>query len=377
MDRIKVMVVDDSVLVRKVVTDALNSDPEIDVVGTANNGKSAVIKNKTLNPDIITMDIEMPLMNGLDALQEIMQENPKPVIMMSVLTQHGADATFKALEYGAVDFIPKPSTMLSMTIEDLREILIEKVKIVARSKIKFEAKLMQVSARKRPVEEKNNIKSLATKDSKILNIRKKFEEEIVTVPLSKGKKESKKIVAIGTSTGGPSALMSIFRMLPENFPSPILVVQHMPEGFTKEFAARLNTLSKITVKEAEDGDVLKPGCGFVAPGHSHIKVDMFGGRFVIKLSKDEKVSGHRPSVDFMFESLVEQCPKNVIAVIMTGMGKDGSGGILHIRENGGYTIAQNEDTSVIYGMNRVAVQKGGIMEIVPLNMIAQKIVEHL
>ncbi len=369
MKKIKVLVVDDSALVRRIVTDALQKDPDIEVVGTANNGKSAVFKTHTLDPDVITMDIEMPIMNGLDALRIIMQENPKPVIMMSVLTQHGAEATFKALEYGAIDFIPKPSTMLSMSVAEIYELLVSKVKAVAESKIKFESKKMQVSEKGieapssgKPVDQSMFLKETAAAD-------------IVALPSSH--RQSNKIVAIGTSTGGPSALMTVFKGFPENFPSPVIVVQHMPEGFTKAFAERLNANSKLNVKEVEDGDKVIPGCGYVAPGHSHIKLQKSGSDFILRLDQSEKMSGHRPSIDFMFNSVAENFTDNIIAVIMTGMGKDGAAGIKRIKDNGGYTVAQNEETSVVYGMNRVAVEYGGIRDIVPLDVITKKIVEHL
>ncbi|MBN1500503.1 MAG: chemotaxis response regulator protein-glutamate methylesterase [Spirochaetes bacterium] len=371
MSKIKVLVVDDSALVRRIITDALQRDPDIEVVGTANNGKSAVFKTHTLNPDVITMDIEMPIMNGLDALKIIMQEDPKPVIMMSVLTQHGADATFKALELGAIDFIPKPSTMLSMSVSDIYELLVSKVKSVAESKIKFEAKKMQVSLKGPEVTEEETRKPTG---------KPKFLHEIrepVPVTLSDEAKNSDKIVAIGTSTGGPSALMTVFKGFPENFPSPVLVVQHMPEGFTKAFAERLNSNSNLNVKEAEDGDRLMSGCGYVAPGHSHVKLEKKGSAFFIKLDQGEKVSGHRPSIDFMFNSVADNFSDNIIAVIMTGMGKDGASGIRRIKENGGYTVAQNEETSVVYGMNKVAVEYGGVVDVVSLEDIIKKIVEHL
>ena len=248
--KIKVLVVDDSALVRRIITDALERDPEITVVGNANNGKTAVFKSFTLDPDVITMDIEMPIMNGLEALREIIRVNPKPVIMMSVLTQYGAEVTFKALEYGAVDFVPKPSSVLSMSPEELSAQLVAKVKAVAKSVIRI-----------RPSRFENEKESSDNKDSF------KYEAPLKMDSLSKGGK-SGKLVGIGASTGGPSALMKVFSSFPDNFPAPVLVVQHMPEGFTKAFAERLNSSSSLEVKEAEDMDKVLPGCGYIAPGHS-------------------------------------------------------------------------------------------------------------
>jgi two-component system chemotaxis response regulator CheB len=348
--KIKVLVVDDSALVRKIVVDILEADPEIEVVGTANNGKTAIFKNRVLDPDVITMDIEMPIMNGLDALREIIQTNPKPVIMMSVLTQDGAEPTFRALEYGAVDFIPKPSSILSLSVEEIGNLLITKIKSVYRSKINI---LQRHDVERHPEEPAPVIEPVSAVD------------------------HTTRVVAIGTSTGGPSALLTVFKSLPQQFPTSVLVVQHMPEGFTKAFAERLNSNSPLKVKEAEDGDRVLPGTGFVAPGHSHMAVERKGGESVIRIFKSEKVSGHMPSIDVLFNSVAEAYGRNTVGVIMTGMGKDGSAGILNIKNRGGSTIAQDESTSVVFGMNRVAVEIGAIETVVPLGDIAKKIVEYL
>jgi two-component system, chemotaxis family, protein-glutamate methylesterase/glutaminase len=363
--KIRVLIVDDSALVRKVVSDALESDPDITVVGTANNGKTAIFKNHTLNPDVITMDIEMPIMNGLDALRQIIETNPKPVIMMSVLTQHGADATFRALELGAVDFIPKPSTLLTISVEEIKEQLVSKVKSVARLKINARKPETLESA-----ESAKERKPAETKTQALQN-------ETPRLVLPSSVSSSNKVVGIGTSTGGPSALISIFRSLPEKFPAPVLVVQHMPEGFTKAFAERLDSLSALKVKEAEDGDKVFPGCGYIAPGHSHMTIERKPGGDIIRVFQSDKVSGHRPSIDVLFSSLAEYCTPQLIGVIMTGMGRDGADGMLKMRKKGAYTVAQDEESSVVYGMNRVAVEIGGVQEEVPLSEISKKIVEHL
>lgn len=348
-EQIKVLVVDDSSLVRKVVTDILERDPGITVVGTANNGKTAIFRNQELDPDVITMDIEMPILDGLAALKQIMATKPKPVIMMSVLTQHGAEATFKALELGAVDFIPKASTLLSMSVEEIGDLLIKKVRSVYKSKL--------------------NINSLEEDRIKSSSVIKSVKPSV--------KDFSEKIIAIGTSTGGPSALINVFNKFPEKFPAPVLVVQHMPEGFTAAFSKRLNDSSNLEVKEAEDGDDLIPGHGYVAPGHSHMDIVKKGDKYKIRVFKAEKVSGHMPSIDVLFDSVAEQAGSRSVGVIMTGMGKDGSAGLLKIKERGGYTIAQNEETSVVYGMNRVAVEIGAVNEIVTLSEITDKIVRHI
>ena len=355
-DKIKVLVVDDSALVRKIITDALHRDPEIEVIGTANNGKTAVFKTHSLEPDVITMDIEMPIMNGLDALREIIATKPKPVIMMSVLTQHGAEATFKALEYGAVDFVPKPSTVVSLSVDDISVLLVEKVKSAYKSKVRVSDTFKRESGVQQAV-------SPVLQKAEPLFLR--------------STSTTKKVVGIGTSTGGPSALITVCSAFPENFPLPVLIVQHMPEGFTKAFAERLNGSSTLTIKEAENGDKVLPGCGYVAPGHSHMAVVHSHGGDTLRIYNAEKVSGHRPSIDVMFDSLASTYGKDIIATIMTGMGRDGASGISKIHSQGGHTIAQDEETSVVFGMNRVAVELGGIDEIVPLQDITKKIVEHL
>lgn len=346
-EQIKVLVVDDSSLVRKIISDILESDPGITVVGTANNGKTAIFRAKELDPDVITMDIEMPIMDGLTALKEIVSTNPKPVIMLSVLTQHGAEATFRALDYGAVDFVPKPSSVLNLSVDEIGDLLISKVKSVAGTRLKIQDKDPSEKAQPRVMD-----------------------------AIAKGTTSSK-IVGIGTSTGGPSALLSVFQAFPENFVSPVVVVQHMPEGFTKAFSERLNNSSNLIVKEAEDGDVLEAGHAFIAPGHSHIAVKKSGSKSILKVYEGEKVSGHRPSIDVLFESISKEYGRDSLAVIMTGMGRDGATGIHMIADKGGYTLAQDEKTSVVFGMNRVAIQEGGVKEVVPLDQITKKIVEHI
>jgi len=361
-DKIKVLVVDDSTLVRKVIADILSGDPDIEVVGTANNGKTAIFKSQTLKPDVITLDIEMPIMDGLEALREIIRTDPKPVIMMSVLTQHGAEATFKALEYGAVDFIPKPSTSLKLSVEEISDLLIKKVKSVYRSKVKLHHEEPPAPA--------------SREESKAEKPRESREERASAEEL-KAVETSDRVVAIGTSTGGPSALLQIFRSLPKGFPSPVFVVQHMPEGFTRAFAERLDGNSHLRVKEAENGDRIEPGCGYIAPGHSHMSVEESGSGRIVRVFQGEKVTGHRPSIDVLFDSIAGTYGKSAIAVIMTGMGRDGAEGIMKIKKSGGYTIAQDEESSVVYGMNRVAVQSGAINEVVSLYDIPRRIVDHL
>ena len=356
--QIKVLVVDDSSLVRKIITDILEHDPQIRVIGAATNGEAAIKMNNELNPDVITMDIEMPVLDGLAALRRIIATNPRPVIMLSVFTQHGAEATFKALEYGAVDFVPKPSSVLSLSVNDIGELLRSKIKSVYKLKIPLHG-LLKAGEAPGPVR----------------TDRKKIEKLPEKNFVKKG--SGTRIVGIGTSTGGPAALMQIFKSIPDNFPSSLLVVQHMPEGFTRAFAERLNMTSALTVKEAEDGDRVLPGCGYIAPGNQHISIEEKNRERFIRVYQGDKVSGHRPSIDVLFNSMAVTTGSDTIGVIMTGMGKDGAEGILRIKEAGGYTMAQNEETSIVYGMNRVAVERGAVYDVVPLSEIPKKIVEYI
>jgi len=342
---IEVLVVDDSAFMRKVIIDILNSDNEIKVVDTAKNGQEALAKIKALKPDVVTLDIEMPVMDGLRCLKELSTEDFIPVVMLSSLTKEGAEATLQALEYGAVDFITKPANIFEMTSDNKKLEIIEKVK-VAKNALK--------------------IKKYKTTD---IHVKPKY--EIIK------SSNIKNIVAIGTSTGGPKALQDVIPLIPGDVPAAFLVVQHMPPGFTKSLAERLNSLSEVTVKEAEDKEIVKPGFVYIAPGDYHMLTDKVDGNSIrIRLSQEPPVGGHRPAVTPMMESLSDTGLKNIIAVIMTGMGGDGSEGVVKIKKkNNGYIIAQDEKTCVVYGMPKVAVQTGVVDAIVPLKGITNEILK--
>ncbi|MCL2025362.1 MAG: chemotaxis response regulator protein-glutamate methylesterase [Leptospirales bacterium] len=346
---INVLLVDDSALIRKVVKDIIERDPLIKVTGTANNGASAIYKNNELNPDVIVLDIEMPLLDGLSCLMTIMEANPKPVVMLSALTGPGTEATLKSLELGAIDFVAKPSTKDSL--EQVADELIEKIKLAAQVQVK-------------PIRHYAGF------------------VPSITSGLSDSQKGTRRmteqVVAIGISTGGPSALAQIFKEFPEKFPAAVLVAQHMPRGFTYSLAARLNQISTLHVREAADGDVPFAGCAYIAPGDGHLTLDrQLGGGYVLRVEKSDKAKGYRPSVDKLFNSVSEVVGKDAIGLIMTGMGSDGAAGMKRIRDFGGYTIAQDKETSVVYGMNRVAIEMGVVDEIVKIDEIVKKIVEHI
>ncbi|MBU5437686.1 chemotaxis response regulator protein-glutamate methylesterase [Tissierella sp. MSJ-40] len=343
---IKVLIVDDSALIRKVLTDILKEDKEIDIVGTARNGKDALEKIPLLNPDIITLDVEMPIMDGLTTLKNIMSTYKLPVIMISSLTKEGADLTLKALDEGAVDFIPKPKNVFNMSESDIKREIIDKIKIGAKTKVEVTTNLSSL------------VKPTFSSDKKLIKIKKDFSH----------------IVAIGTSTGGPRALQNILPLLPHDINASIVVVQHMPPKFTKSLADRLNSMSNINIKEAEEGDILNRGWCYIAPGDYHMEAVKEGGSLVIRLNQEPPTMGLRPTVDILMKSVasIEEYAKT--GVILTGMGSDGARGISEMKKRDSYTIAQDESTSVVFGMPKSSIATNNIDEILPLNRIANRII---
>jgi len=359
-DQIKVLIVDDSAFMRKILTDILNSDPNIKVIGYARNGREAIDKVKLLKPDIVTMDVEMPIMSGIEALGAIMQNNPLPVLMLSSLTSNGADETLTALELGAVDFIQKPSSIYAINPTDIKTELISKIKIAVAAKVE------KKSYADAPIQA--NTVTIINKSRKLCNR---------SIP-NMGKKV---IIAIGISTGGPRALQSVIPLIPENISAPILIVQHMPPGFTKSLAERLNSISKVVVKEAEDGEGLKDGWVYIAPGDFHLEIVANSlNELSIKLSKGPAVSGHRPSADVMYSSIAALSNIETIAVIMTGMGSDGANGLMELKSKSkteAYIIAQDEESCVVYGMPKSAVKLGVVDVVSPLSRITNTIINRL
>lgn len=349
----KVLVVDDSAFMRKVITDMINSSPILTVVGSAKDGEEALVKIKELAPDLVTMDIEMPKMDGLTALKKIMTEMPMPVVMLSSLTKQGAQETLKALDYGAMDFITKPSSLIKVSAPEVKEELISK--LVAASKAKMSVAQHMVSHMP-----KTSASASYTPYQKI-----------------EGNTSFKKLIAIGTSTGGPRALQDVIPFIPKTIDAGIVIVQHMPPGFTKSLADRLNGMSQIGVKEAEDGDVIRAGWAYLAPGDSHLKVYKQSGKYVIKLDSGERVTGHRPSVDAMMYSIADLNERNVIGVIMTGMGSDGADGMKVVKQKSGYIIAQDEDSCVVFGMPKSTIKLGVVDKVVSLSNIANEIVKAM
>ena len=349
-NKIRVLVVDDSALMRLMVSEILNSENGIEVVATAKDGEDAIRKVTELKPDLVTMDIEMPRLDGLNALGYIMSEIPTPVIMLSAYTQKGAEATIRALEYGAVDFVAKPSGPLSGDIASIKSELIARVKTAAGVDLK---KLKFI----RP-------KKISGKYHKAKPYKKI---------------DGIKIVTIGSSTGGPYTLRRILPQLEADMPAGILIVQHMPRGFTGTFAARLDSESSLDIKEAEAGDKIEQGKALVAPSDYHLTVKRVksgrGTSGVVSLNREPPVYGLRPTVDAMMLSAAEVYGDKTIGVILTGMGSDGTKGMRAIKEKGGRTIAQDRDTCVVYGMPKAAVEQGVVDKVLPLNRIAAEIMK--
>ena len=344
--QIRVLIVDDSALVRKLLRDVISGDPSMEVVGTASNGVEAIRAVAELEPDVVTMDIHMPEMDGLTALEYIMRKHPLPVVMLSALAQKGATATLKALELGAVDFITKPSHYPS-AVKEVREEVVLKVKTAAHAR----AYVLKGPARRK--------------------MKRK-------PAISKGLSVGEKLVVIGASAGGPKALAEIMPRFPENTPAAIVIVQHMPGVFTRSFASRLNNICSLQVKEAEENEELQPGRVLVAPGGKDLVVisdDNGSGR--IELIESQNRVGASPRIDATMVTAAEVYGAESVGVIMTGMGSDGASGMEKIKKSKGGTIAQDEETCLVYGMPKVAIERGCIDWVVSLDMIPDKVMELL
>lgn len=349
---VKVLIVDDSAFMRNALSSMLSSDPEIQIIGKARDGIEAVELVEKLKPDIVTMDVEMPRMDGIAALRHIMEKNPVPVIMVSSLTTEGAKVTFDALDLGAVDFIPKNLSDLSVNIVKIKEVLIDKIKHIARKGIV-----------------KRDIKTIS---AKALEAHK-------SMPVRTTGERRINLVSIGSSTGGPKALQEILPRLPKDFPTPIVIAQHMPANFTKPFSERLNQISQIHVKEAEEGEPLRNGIAYIAPGSGHMRVIRTRGietniRISSSLSEDFI---YKPSVDALMLSVAEFFPGRALGIILTGMGNDGLKGLIALKKTGGRVFAQDEETSVVYGMPKAVVEAGIADKVLPLEDIAGEIINSV
>lgn len=343
--KIKVLIVDDSALIRSILKEVINSYPDMENVGAASNPLQAREMIKSLNPDVLTLDVEMPEMDGLTFLEKLMRLRPMPVLMISSLTERGSEAALRALELGAVDFLPKPKIGITDGLLAYADEIAIKIRTAyaARSA----RRIAGSTSASQPLPALGN--------------------RITT---------TEKIIAIGASTGGTEAIKEVLMRMPADAPG-IVIAQHMPEAFTKSFAARLDGLCKITVKESAGNERVLPGHAYIAPGHSHLLLKRSGANYVTELSQSATVNHHRPSVEVLFRSVAQCAGKNAIGVMLTGMGKDGAIGMLEMRQAGAYNLAQDEATCVVFGMPREAIAVGAVEEIVPIQQMTQRVLDRL
>jgi two-component system chemotaxis response regulator CheB len=348
--KIRVLIVDDSAVVRQTLRDVLESDPEIEVIATAGDPFVAADRIAEQVPDVITLDIEMPRMDGLTFLKKLMSQHPIPVVICSSLAEDGAQSTFRALEYGAVEIVTKPRLGTKQFLEDSRIALCEAVKAAAGARVQILRPSQTVEA--------------------------KLTADVILSPATHAMAETtEKVVVIGASTGGTEALKTVLEALPADTPG-IVIVQHMPELFTRAFANRLDSLCSITVKEAESNDTIIRGRALIAPGNHHLLLKRSGARYYVEIKDGPLVCRHRPSVDVLFRSAARYAGQNVVGVILTGMGDDGARGMLEMKQAGAMTIAQDEATCVVFGMPKEAIKLNGVDKILPLQSVAGAILTH-
>ena len=354
LKKIRVLIIDDSALVRKVLTELMASDPEIEVVGTAPDAFAAREKIKSLNPDVLTLDVEMPKMDGVTFLRNLMRLRPMPVVMVSSLTDHGAAVTLDALGVGAVDYLPKPKVDLAATLADYRDELLDKIKAASRARV-------------RPYEPQAEGDASQLQPSASLSA-----DAVVDKARPMKFRTTDRLIAVGSSTGGTEAIKDFLMRMPADSPG-IVITQHIPKAFSGPFAERMNRTCPMTVCEAQDGQQILPGHVYIAPGDRHLLVVRSGARWICRLDDGSPVNRHRPSVDVLFRSVAQEAGYNAIGVLLTGMGKDGALGLKEMREVGCPTIAQDEATSVVWGMPGEAVHIGAAAEVLPLLQIASRV----
>ena len=345
MKKTRVLVVDDSALVRKLLSEIINQQRDMEAVGAAADPLIAREMIRELDPDVLTLDVEMPRMDGLDFLSRLMRLHPMPVVMVSTLTDRGSEVTLKALELGAVEFVSKPRVGIAGGLQDYAEEITGKIRAAVQSR-----------PRRTPQQPVAGMPALPPVGNRLLS--------------------TEKLIAIGASTGGTEAIKEVLMQLPPDAPG-ILVTQHMPETFTRSFAARLDSLCRVSVKEAEHGERVLPGHAYIAPGHSHLLLRRSGANYVTELSQGPPVNRHRPSVDVLFDSVARVAGPNAMGVILTGMGKDGAAGMLAMRQAGAWNVAQDEASCVVFGMPREAIAAGAADDVLPLREIAGALLRRL
>ena len=365
MPKTKVLVVDDSALVRTMLASFINAQPDLECVGAASDPYVAREMIRNLNPDVLTLDIEMPRMDGIDFLEKLMRLRPMPVVMVSTLTERGADITLRALELGAIDFVAKPKIGVSQGLQEAAAEIIEKVRVASRARIG--RRLMPAAGTAPAAAARGAAAGMSVAPATPPAAR---------APVSAVRHGTEKLVAIGASTGGTEAIRAILTRLPADFPA-IVITQHMPPGFTRSFAERLDAQCRIRVKEAEHGERLVPGHAYIAPGGRHLRVDRSGANYVAVVDDSAPVNRHKPSVDVLFASVASRVGPNAIGVMLTGMGRDGADAMRTMRDAGAFNLAQDEASCVVYGMPREAVAAGAVHESVVLDGIAARLVEQL
>ena len=353
MAKIKVVVVDDSALVRSLLTEIINRQTDMQCIGAASDPLVAREMIRELNPDVITLDVEMPRMDGLEFLSRLMRLRPMPVVMVSTLTEQGADITLRALEMGAVDYVAKPRIGVSSGLNELASDIVDKIRVAASAHVK----------RLGPAPAANGAPASAG-----------VHQEAPRAPLPRLSTE--KIICIGASTGGTEAIREVLMPMPADAPG-IVITQHMPPGFTTSFAARLNSLCRISVAEASDGERILPGHAYIAPGGRHLRVDRSGSNYVARLEDTEPVNRHRPSVEVLFRSAARVLGPNALGIMLTGMGADGAQAMREMKDAGSYNYVQDEATCVVFGMPRMAIQCGAAHEVLPLGQIATALLNRL
>ncbi|MEF9942817.1 MAG: chemotaxis response regulator protein-glutamate methylesterase [Burkholderiaceae bacterium] len=345
MSKIRVLIIDDSALVRSLLTEIISHERDLEVVGAAPDPLVAREMIRALNPDVLTLDVEMPKMDGLDFLERLMRLRPMPVVMVSTLTERGAETTMRALELGAVDFVAKPRIGVASGMKDLAQDIADKIRIAAKAHLHRRAAVALAASAER------------------------------ARPASFGRVSTEKLIAIGSSTGGTEAVREVLTRLPADAPA-VLITQHMPPGFTASFAARLNGLCRMTVKEAVAGERVLPGHAYIAPGGRHMRLTRSGASYMIEIDDADPVNRHRPSVEVLFNSVAKHAGRNALGVMLTGMGKDGAAAMLTMRQAGAHNVAQDEASCIVFGMPKEAIALGAVDAVLPVTRIAEHILEH-
>jgi two-component system, chemotaxis family, protein-glutamate methylesterase/glutaminase len=359
MSKTRVLIIDDSALVRSLLTDIINKQPDMQAVGAAPDPLVAREMIRAMNPDVLTLDVEMPKMDGLDFLERLMRLRPTPVVMVSTLTERGAETTIRALELGAIDFVAKPKIGISSGLADLAHEICEKIRVASRARMHRHVGAAPAAAQVH-----------AGQDGQPGHAGKPAR------PTQFSRLSTEKLILIGASTGGTEAIREVLVRLPPDSPA-VLITQHMPPGFTKSFAQRLDSLCRITVSEAVHGERVLPGHAFIAPGDQHLLLARSGANYVVQLDPGPPVNRHRPSVEVLFKSAAAVAGRNVLGVMLTGMGKDGATAMLEMKQAGSFNIAQDEASCVVFGMPREAIAVGAVDEVLPVTRIADRLQEKL